>query len=186
MKVRIEKNSNELEKATKLLAGCSKAIPSVFSNAMNRAAEQGRTVAIRCVTQEYTVKAKTVRDSMRIKKASESSLFAELSSKGRRLPLRDFKHSPGEGDTTGANRKQIRVAVKKGPLKPLENAFIYRGRIFQRLGAARLPVEQKFSNAVPVMLNNDVVVENVTETMDSAMKKRLDYEIKRTLNKAVK
>jgi hypothetical protein len=43
-----------------------------------------------------------------------------------------------------------------------------------------------FSNAVPVMLNNDTVVNEVTETMESAMSRRLDYEVKRTLQKAVK
>lgn len=185
MKIRLEKNENEMQKVTRLLSGCSEAIPSVFSNAMNRAAEQGRTAAIRCVTKEYTVKARTVRETMRIKRANKDDLNTELTSRGARLPLRDFKHSPSSGDTTGSNRKQIRVAVKRGGLKP-ENAFIYRGRIFQRLGAARLPVEQKFSNAVPVMLNNDTVVNEVTETMESAMSRRLDYEVKRTLQKAVK
>lgn len=186
MKIRLEKNESDMQKATRLLSGCSEAIPSVFSNAMNRAAEQGRTAAIRCVTKEYTVKARTVRETMRIKKASKEDLSTELTSRGARLPLRDFRHSPASGDTTGSNRKQIRVAVKRGGMKPLENAFIYRGRIFQRLGSARLPVEQKFSNAVPVMLNNDAVVNEVTETMESAMGRRLDYEVKRTLAKAVK
>ena len=186
MKIRLEKNESDMQKATRLLSGCSEAIPSVFSNAMNRAAEQGRTAAIRCVTKEYTVKARTVRETMRIKKATKDDLNTDLTSRGARLPLRDFKHSPSSGDTTGANRKQIRVAVKRGGMRPLENAFIYRGRIFQRLGSARLPVEQKFSNAVPVMLNNDAVVNEVTETMESAMTRRLDYEVKRTLQKAVK
>ena len=186
MRVRLEKNERDMQKATRLLAGCSDAIPSVFSNAMNRAAEQGRTAAIHCVTKEYTVKARTVRDTMRIKKATKDDLNTELTSRGTRLPLRDFRHSPSNGDTTGSNRKQIRVAVKRGALRPLENAFIYRGRIFQRLGSSRLPVEQKFSNAVPVMLNNDAVVNEVTETMESAMSRRLDYEVRRTINKAVK
>ena len=58
MKIRLEKNESEMQKVTRLLSGCSEAIPSVFSNAMNRAAEQGRTAAIRCVTKEYTVKAR--------------------------------------------------------------------------------------------------------------------------------
>lgn len=186
MRIVLEKNESDMKKATRLLSGCSEAIPSVFSNAMNRAAEQGRTAAIRCVTKEYTVKARTVRETMNIKKASKDDLKTELTSRGSRLPLRDFRHSPSTGDTTGSNRKQIRVAVKRGSMRPLENAFVYRGRIFQRLGSARLPVEQKFSNAVPVMLNNENVVKEVTETMENAMSRRLDYEVKRTLDKAVK
>ena len=186
MRIVLEKNESDMKTATRLLSGCSEAIPSVFSNAMNRAVEQGRTAAIRCVTKEYTVKARTVRETMNIKKASKDDLKTELTSRGSRLPLRDFRHSPSTGDTTGSNRKQIRVAVKRGSMRPLENAFVYRGRIFQRLGSARLPVEQKFSNAVPVMLNNEKVVKAVTETMESAMSRRLDYEVKRTLDKAVK
>lgn len=185
MKIRIDAKENDLKKAARLLEGVSNAIPSVFSNAMNRAVEQGKTEAVRCVTKEYTVKAKTVRDTLRIKKANKNDLSVELNSRGARLPLRDFQHSP-RNDTTGNKRRQIRVAVKRGAMKPLGNSFIYRGRIFTRLGANRLPIEQKFSNAVPVMLNNDKCVYAIQETMEKSMSKRLDYEVRRTLAKAVK
>lgn len=185
MRIRLEAKESDMKKAVRLLEGVSEAIPSVFSNAMNRAAEQGKTEAIRCVTKEYTVKARTVRETLRIKRANKNDLSVELTSRGTRLPLRDFKHSP-RGDTTGKNRKLIRVAVNRGAMKPLGNSFIYRGRIFTRLGKARLPIEQNFSSAVPVMLNNDNCVDSIQETMSKSMSKRLDYEVRRTLTKAVK
>lgn len=186
MRVRLNANKADWAKAVKRLEGVSHAIPSVIANATNRALEQGRTVAIRSVTKEYTVKARTVRETMKMKRAKKGDYTAELTSRGAVLPLSEFRHSPKSGDTTGAKRKQIRVAVKHGAMKPLGQAFIWRGRIFQRLGANRLPIEQKFSNAVPVMLNNKNVVEDVQDVMEDALSRRLDYEVRKVLTKAVK
>jgi hypothetical protein len=186
IRIKLFPTEGDLIKSVDMLEGVAKQVPSVISNAVNRALEQGRTAAVRSVTKEYTVKARTVRATLKMKRAKKGDYIGELTSKGRRLPLRDFKHSPASGDTTGANHRQIRVAVKHGAMKPLDNAFIWRGRIFQRLGANRLPIEQKYSNAVPVMLNNPEVVAEVQDVMQDALSRRLDYEIKRTLDKAVK
>lgn len=193
MKIRLEKNESDMQKATRLLSGCSEAIPSVFSNAMNRAAEQGRTAAIRCVTKEYTVKAGKVRETMNIKRASKDSLNAELTSRGSSLPLRDFKYSPRVSDTTGAKRKQIRITVKRSEgVSNLQRTFVWKGHLFERLTTKKdprknkYPIRKLYSTDVPAMLNNDNVVDEVTKTMESAMSRRLDYEVRRTLNKAVK
>ena len=186
MRIHMEANEKELQKAVRLLEGVSEAIPSVVSNAMNRAVEQGKTAAVRCVTKEYTVKAKTVRETLRTKMASKNDLSVELTSRGQRLPLKEFRFSP-HSDTTGKNRKQVRVSVRRdGGMKPLARAFIWKGNVFSRVGKKPLPIEKKFSNAVPVMLNNENCVSEIQETMENAMVKRLDHEVRRTLAKAVK
>lgn len=185
MKFEVETNKNSFEKAAKLLAGIPNGVETAMSRAFNRALQEGRTAGTREVTKQYTVKAKDVRSTFAMKRASKSNLEAELSSKGQRLPLSSFAHRPST-DTTGARRQQVRVGVKKGGLKPLGQAFVHNGRILQRLGSTSYPVQQKFGAAVPSMLNNDDVVDVVVETMNKSVDKRLEHEAGRILEGAVK
>lgn len=169
-----------LEKATRLLEGIPKGIEKATIRAFNRALQQGRTVATKETTKRYTAKAKDIRPTFKMIRAGGSNMEAELVSTGSRLPLTRFRYSPME-DTTGSNRKQIRVSVKKGGLKPLGNMFVWKGKIMHRLGDTGLPIQQKFGAAVPVMLNNEDIVEAVNETMMESASKRLEHETLRLL-----
>lgn len=179
------KTNNSFERAEKLLAGIPGGFETAMSRSFNRALQEGRTAAVRQTTKEYTIRARDVRSTFKMNRASKSNLEANLSSKGQRLPLSTFKHNPST-DTTGANRKQVRVAVTNGGLKPLGQAFIHKGRILQRLGSSAYPVQMKFGPSVPSMLDNDEVVDVVVETMGKSVDKRLDHEVLRLLNGAVK
>lgn len=181
MKINIETEKNAVKRASKLLEGIPDGMQKAMTRALNRALQEGRTAATREVTRRYTVKAKEVRPTFKMHKANKSNLEADLTSTGTNLPLSSFSHRPNT-DTTGANRKQIRVGVKKGGLKRLGQGFIWKGRVMQRVGQTRLPVEQKYGPAVPVILNNDEIVDSVTETMGASVDKRLEHETNRILN----
>lgn len=185
MSIRIETEKNSIERAAELLEGVPNGFQTALSRALNRALQEGRTEGVRAVTKQYTVKARDVRPTFRMQRATKNDLDAELSSRGANLELTKFSHRP-QTDTTGNKRKQVRVGVKKGGLKPLGQAFVYNGRIFQRLGAARLPVQLKFGNAVPVMLDNDKVVDKIVDTMGKSVDKRITHETERLLSGAVK
>jgi hypothetical protein len=180
MSINVETEKNAVERASKLLEGIPGGMQKAMTRALNRALQEGRTAGTREVTRRYTVKAKEVRPTFKMHKASNSNLEAELSSTGQKLPLSSFTHRPN-ADTTGANRKQIRVGVKKGGLKPLGQGFMWRGKVMQRLGQTRLPVEQKYGPAVPSMLDNEEIVDKVVDTMGNAVDKRLDHETNRIL-----
>lgn len=185
MSVSIEIKSDAIEKAQKYLAGVPKGFETAMSRSLNRALQEGRTAAIRETTARYTVKASEVRPTFKMTTAHKKNLTASLESKGASLTLSTFAHSP-KTDTTGANRKQIRVAVKKSGLKPLGQAFVHNGRILQRLGRTSYPVQQKFGPSIPSMLDNDEVVDKVVETMGKSVEKRLEHEVGRLLDGAVK
>ena len=176
--VDVEKNS--IEKAKNLLSGIPNGFEKAMVRSLNRALQEGRTAGTREASRRYTVKAKEIRPTFKMHRASGSNLEAELSSKGGNLPLSSFAHRPNT-DTTGANRKQVRVGVKKGGLKPLGQGFIWKGQVMQRLGKTSYPIQQKYGPAVPVILNNDEIVDKVVETMGEAVDKRLEHETQRIL-----
>ncbi|MBO7172786.1 MAG: hypothetical protein J6V64_00355, partial [Burkholderiaceae bacterium] len=59
-----------------------------------------------------------------------------------------------------------------------------QGRVMQRLGASRLPVEHKYGPAVPLLVGNDEVAQTVVDTLSNAVDKRLSHETRRLLDKA--
>lgn len=170
------RNKKALEKAAKLLSEIPKGYKVAVSRVLNRAATSGRSAAVSTIRQEYTIKASTVRRNFSIEKATRSSLEALVTSKGPRLPLVNYKTRP-KTDTTGNKRKPVRVAVKaRGGLKPLGKAFVYRGRILQRLDTRSLPVQEVYGPAIPVLSENNEVVDNVEKTMQETFFNRLDHE----------
>ena len=170
-----------IQKAERLLAGIPGGIEKAMYRSMNRALQEGRTVATREATKLYTAKARDIRSTFKIHRASGSSLDAELVSIGANLPLSKYSHKP-QTDTTGAKRKQVRVGVKKsGGLKSLGQGFIWNGKVMQRVGSSRLPVAQKYGLAVPSILDNPQIVEAVTEKMGDAMERRMEHETLRLL-----
>lgn len=178
---RVELDEQALKRASRLLETIPRGYQTALSRAFNRALQEGRTEATKAVTQEYTLKAKQVRPTFKMQKASKTRLEASLDSTGADLPLEDYKHRP-HSDTTGAKRKRVKVGVKKGGLKEIDRGFIWKGRVMRRAGRARLPIERRYGPAVPVTLNNEEVVENIVDKMGASVNKRLEHETNRLLN----
>ena len=182
MKTELRVDKNALETAAQRLEGIPNGMNTALMRSFNRALLEGRTAATRAVAKQYTLRAKDVRPSFRMMRASHSDVSASLVSRGTRLPLETFAHRP-RTDTTGNKRKEIRVSVRRGALKPLGQAFVHRGQILQRLGSTRLPVQKKFGPAIPSMLEDDQVADVVVETLSKSVDKRLEHETIRMLNK---
>lgn len=179
----IEIKDSTAEKYAKMLEGIPRGYEKAMSRSINRALATGRTVATRETAKRYTLKSRDVRETFKTQRASNGNLEAALISTGANLPLSRYKHKP-TSDTTGARRKQVKVSVRKGALKPLGQSFIWKGRVMQRLGATRLPIQQKYSLSVPSTLNNDGTVNAVQNAMSETVEKRLEHETKRLLEGA--
>ena len=118
--------------------------------ALNRTVDNVRAEAVRRVRETYTLKAGTVRQQMRVEKAWGGRLSASVVASGRPIPLYEFaaRWSPR---MAGAS-----FAVKRGNRKTLKDTFIaemksgHKG-VFERQGAKRLPIEEKYSIGVPGM-----------------------------------
>lgn len=171
-----------VERAERLLSGVKGGATTALVRALNRASESGRTAAVRETTTRYTIKAKDIRPSIKLEKASKTNLTAGISSKGPRIPLSAYLHKP-KTDTTGAKRRPVYVSVKKGSLKPLGQGFIWKGDVMQRVGKERHKITRRTGPALPMLLNNEEVVEKIMNTMNETTDKRLDHEINRLLEK---
>lgn len=169
-----------LDQASKLLAHLPNGIETALSRSLNRAMTEGRTAAIESVTDEYTIKAREVRSTFSVNRASRRHLQASLMSRGSSVLLSKYAHRP-QTDTTGAKRREVKVAVRKGAMKSLDRGFIHEGLLLQRQGRLRYPIRVGYGPAIPVALSNEGVSEEVLEAMKASVEKRLEHETLRLL-----
>ena len=183
--IQITATSEQIEKAMQMLESIPGSAEKALSLALNRSLEATKTEAVRAASQEYTAKQKSIRPLIKLKKSGAKSPEAEISSVGRRINTMEFKVAP-KTDTTGNKRKPIRVQVKKGGGATLTRSFVHDGRVFTRIGSTGKHIRPLYSPAVPQMLNNEHVVERTEKKAVETVEKRLDHEVGRILDKAVK
>lgn len=180
---KVEPLDDALKKAQKQLSEVPNGFQKAFVSAANRAVESGRATASRELRNDYTLKPSSITKTFKMKKMKAGALQAEFQSIGRRIPVSSFKHRPSNAETTGANRKQVRVEIKKGRSIALRTGFKHNGQIFIRLGQSSYPIKHVSTLSVPEMLDQEERREVVEEAMVSTIEKRLDHETLRLLNK---
>lgn len=177
---------SELEKASSLLSGVKFGYETAVMRSLNRSAITGRSEMVKATRKRYTVKAKPVREAIRIEeKATVDSLETILRVRSRRIAVEQFKFTP-KTDTTGNTRKPVRVAVIKGRSpKALKNAFVFKGRIYQRTDTTSTPLVTKTGPSAPSMVGSATVSDSVHESMKTTFLKRLDHEVREVLRSGV-
>lgn len=146
-----------MDKVQKMLERKRKDIERAASAAINRTAQSTRAEITRIGRSEYTMPARTLRDSVSIKKSNANTLTAEVTTQRKPIPLVEFKHKGGISTKIltapkAAPRKRrlrvkpVQVMVRKvSGFKTLPEAFKAMGRkvgIFMRKGKERLPIQE--------------------------------------------
>ncbi|QHZ50027.1 Prophage minor tail protein Z (GPZ) [Paenibacillus phage phiERICV] len=172
--------------AIKVVRDVQKAVPAAARSALTRAGQGIKTEANRKVRELYTVKAKDVNAAMKITR--DDDLHLRLTGKGKNIPLIKFQTTPRKPPK---RPKTVMTSVKKdGGKKAIPGAFIAQvgGHIgaFKRVGKKRLPIQELYGPAVPVMLNNEVIKKHIETEAQKRLSERLDHELNRRLGRIMK
>lgn len=156
-----------------------------FYSALNRTSQRLKTESGRKAKETYIVKSKAVTEQVVLRRGSLSNLSSELRWKGGNIPLMQFRTNP---KSPSAKRPRVlKAAVKRaGGNKKVGGAFVTRMSsghvgVFRRSARRRLPVEELYGPAVPVMLNNPEVTEHLERVAVEEMDKRIEHELNRRL-----
>ena len=184
-----------MERARTVLLGIPKGAENVMRLAYNRALTTGRKTAVDAVYKDNKFRRGTkgeIKKTFSMRKATRAEVSAELISKGVRLPLHNYAHTP-IADTTGSKdvrtkrKKKVRVQISRQASKHvIDKGFIHKGRIFRRLGAPRLPVQMQFGPAIPQLLDKPIEREAVMVAMAEMAEKRIYHETTRLLERQAK
>jgi len=182
--IEIRFNREQLDRIDRLIERAPRQMPKVMARAINRAIETTRTEASRKIRETYYIKAKDIKASLTLKKASAGDLTARITSRGSTIPLTKFKVKPQKPQP---KRRLVVVArVKKGAGGPISGAFVAQMRsghigVFNRVAGPRLPITQRFGPAVPQMLGGREVITHVQEKTTERLMGRLEHEVGRVL-----
>ena len=192
LQVSIDSNIDEIEKKLSEITDRSRL---VMMRAMNRTARNIATTTKREVASRYFVKQKQVADTLKISKASKSNLEVAVVSKGEKLELEKFKVSPREPvkiiSREERTPKVYKAAVKKaGGLKPLYGERVSgkqskpkkgtQGIFFRSRGKA-YPIKQVMGPAIPQIIDNKEIMENIMKKANETLEKRIEHELSRVM-----
>ena len=205
--VQVKPKNDSIKEAERLLAGIPGGIEKAAMLSINDALAVGKTAVSTGIRQHYTVKASTIKETIRIKKASQTRLEGEIESKGETLSTRHFRHSPSGEATTGSNRKPIRVTVKKGNSTKFKTGFLWNGgygtdkhAIYVRTGEKRKAtkgyhagkkykvesLKKSTSPSVPQMARESGVSDYVQNRVEEVLESRMSHHTSRLLEKGAK
>lgn len=183
----IEIDDRVIKEVEKTLGQYKAKAPVVLSRALNRAASTTKTAAAKKTKEDYYIKSKEIKDTMKTIKATRGSLGALVTSVGEHVPLDKFRYKPKQ--PRPHNPPKLQVAVKKDGYKKFPGVFvtdIQGNKIFKRVARERLPIYRVSGPAVPQMLSSEEIREHTEKQAVETFLKRLDHEVKRVLERGKK
>jgi hypothetical protein len=174
-------DSRQLAKLHRSLDHIKNGVPRALASAMNRALSTGQTTVKREIRKDYLIKAKDI--PTKVKKASFGALRGEIRIEQGMLDISKFKYLP-KGVQRRKKKKPLFVQVKRGGGGIVKRAFVTASGVFQRIGAARLPIRRIIAIGAPIMATQPSVGPAVNKAMGDTLAKRIDHEIKRVLASA--
>ena len=174
----IEITSEAIERAETLLAGIPKGAERAFSNAINRAVTYSKTKAFKEVRKVYAVKQNDLNSAtaIRIQNANTGDIAGFVSFSGVNVSQNAPKKS-----------KSIRAGLMKGSQTEFKHAFIAQMNsghigIFERTTSKRLPIEEIMGLSGAQMIQNEVIIDQLSEEAQEKVNERVMHEIDRILN----
>ena len=179
-----EVNGRSLERINKLLAGIPGGVYKATYSALKRAGDTAKTKAGQFAAYQYTISKgdfmRNVSSKTKITGDTRSVVGVSISFAGHVLPLLSF-------NTRFSRDGRVQTQVMhNGGATTLERAFVARAfgpvAVFERVGAPRFPIEQKFGPSTAHMMQNEQVIENMDKTIHETFDKRAEHEILRVFN----
>lgn len=182
--IRVEDiGADRLERVNKILSRVPGGAIKASYAAMKRAGQTAKTKAGQFAAAEYTISKGTFMANVNMKTemsggaggvAGLSIMFA-----GSVLPLKTFQV---RASRTGGVVAKVKRSGGGGRLEHAFRIDAFGGGIFERVGAPRFPVEQKYGPSTAHMMQDDKVVEQMDKTITETFDRRIEHEILRILN----
>ena len=194
----IEVSEQTIDRIHTILAGVEKADEKVLKPALARGLVAGKTAAGKMVRQTYHISAGDFnsRGYMRYNSVTKNGdgIIGSIEYSGGVIPLMKFKVSPSTPKkrttpsaavlkasslVTFNRQKNVFVAqMKSGHIGIMERQ---KGTVSPATGKEKL--KELLSPAVPQMVGNEKVMQNVEERVNEVINQRIEHEIERLLSK---
>lgn len=180
-------DTSRLNKVVDGLEDFRKQMPAAFTSALNRTLKHVETRTGRFVKQHYNVSVKEIRDSISSSKATYSRPRAWIRVRSRRFTLARFLPG-GLGSTSKRARVKVKKSAGRKQVKGNPKAFVQQSpdgntHIFRRKGRTRYPIDVLRTLSPTQMVQNIDVYEEIQNSANEMLEKRITHEIDRRLKK---
>lgn len=177
----IEHDARKLHAAMMSIKIISQKMPKAMRSALHHTGQRLQTAAIRKARQEYVIKTGDVKKYGGLR-VTQGQGTITLRSRGRNIPLIKFRTTPSR--SVKNKPRTLKAAVKHGGKKPVRGAFVSRMSngnvgVYRRQAKKRLPIDQLYGPAVPIMLNSARIRAELQQEMDERLGKRIVHETER-------
>ena len=170
-----------LQQAVKLLQNTPKKLNQAQRAAMARTLAHMKTRLAQLGSEKYYAKSSEIKRSISVKKGND---YGQIKSSGTRKTLADYYLSPRK-QKLRRKQKQLMGAVKRNGIKSLGKAFYIpiKGRLlpYVRVGKGKWDIKSLISPAIPQILGNIEITEELSSETLKYYNQRLNHEIMRQL-----
>jgi len=167
----------KLDRVNTILSSIPGGAQKALSAALKRAAESGKGAAAKYASSVYNISQGTFTGLCNISMTG-GSLTIMLSYAGSVIPLKTF-------NPTGHQQGDVKVAVLRGPRKPVPHAWLGNGYgygVWERIGKPRFPIKEDYGPSTGHMVANDAVSGPLADHIQDVFDTRIEHEITRLLN----
>jgi hypothetical protein len=175
----------DTSKARKYLQDAQQAADRAKVSALNKIAVTARAEASRLIAARRGLKVGTVKQQIRIIRASRDLARAEIVVSGRPIPLRDYAARQTKRGTTVVVTKGQRKLVRSGGNAGFQIVKI-GNNVFVREGKRRLPIRKLYGPSLPSTFSQKAITEAVTKAAREAWPKRYREELANQLRRISK
>ncbi len=180
----IEFETQGMEEAKVLLSNYPKRLRIATAHAVNRTIGHIKKEISKTVRKEYLVRAKEIKKTLNVRRASRSRLTGEISSVGRPIPLDAFNIN------ISTKLKPLTVKVRKtSKRRPVRGLFLGTSRngytgLMQRVHKGKAyPLRIPYGPSAPQMIDNEQVIAEIEREAEEYLNKRFREEVEHQLNK---
>lgn len=160
----------------------------VLYRAVNRTLNTTKTDIAKQASARYLIKQKTIKDTLKSKKATSKNPVGIITSKGSPIPLVNFDATPKrirkrfKNGRYSPNIYKARV-LRKSALTGVNRMFFAKGQLMQRPENASRKENENIKNwirmalSVPQMIGNKDVYSSIQQRSMETLKKRVSHEI---------
>lgn len=160
----------------------------VLYRAVNRTLDATKTDIARQASTRYLIKQKTIKDTLKSKKATSANPVGIITSKGNPIPLVNFDVTPRKIRKRFKNGRYSPAAyrarvLRKSILTGVDRMFFAKGQLLQRPENASRRENDNIKNwirmalSVPQMIGNKNVYSSIQQRSMETLKKRVNHEI---------
>lgn len=162
-----------LDEARQLLAHIPKGTQKALGRSINRGLTAMRTAISKETRSKYVVKAKDIKGTLEVKRASHQHLSGKILSTGSPMDLTKFRYRIKK-------RGGIYAQVKKGGGGTLPHSFFVttgKAGLYHRETRERLPIQREFGPSIPQMIGNEAVTMKIQERGREVFERELAHQI---------